>query len=113
MSAMGQVDVTAADAAGQGKIPAVNQQAAVSVQTTGMINTALQHMGLGADPWKAVKVGGAPDAAANCARCPHAQADGHSCQDAALVFIQQRVENLGMRTKCARWRVDDKQRSWR
>lgn len=54
---MGQVDVTAADAVGQGKIPAVNQQAAVSAQTTGMINTALQHMGLGADPWRAVKVG--------------------------------------------------------
>lgn len=52
-----QVDVTAADSVGQGQIPAVNTAAAASAQATGMINTALQHMGLGPDPWKAIKVG--------------------------------------------------------
>lgn len=52
-----QVDVTAVDASVPGKIPAINQQAAATAQTTGMINTALQHMGLGPDPWKAIKVG--------------------------------------------------------
>lgn len=52
-----QVDVTAADTTAPGKLPAVAPQAAVSAQTTGMINTALQHMGLGPDPWKAIRVG--------------------------------------------------------
>ena len=55
-----QVDVTAAEAA-PGKIPAVNTAAAGQVkQATGMINTALQHMGLGPDPWKAITVGVMP-----------------------------------------------------
>lgn len=55
-----QVDVTAAEAA-PGKIPAVNAAAAGQVkQAAGMINTALQHMGLGPDPWKAITVGVMP-----------------------------------------------------
>lgn len=52
-----QVDVTAADVA-PGKIPNVDKAAAnAATQATGMINTALQHMGLGPDPWKAIAVG--------------------------------------------------------
>ena len=60
MHALQQVDVTAAEAA-PGKIPAVNAAAAGQVkQAAGMINTALQHMGLGPDPWKAITVGVMP-----------------------------------------------------
>jgi PAS domain S-box-containing protein len=56
-----QVDVTAAEAVPQGKIPQVDSAAASqSKQATGMINTALQHMGLGPDPWKAITVGVMP-----------------------------------------------------
>jgi hypothetical protein len=67
-----QVDVTAAEAA-PGQIPAVNVAAAGQAkQATGMINTALQHMGLGPDPWKAISVGVMPakphTAVRRCAR---------------------------------------------
>lgn len=55
-----QVDVTAAEAV-PGKIPAVNSAAEGQVkQATGMIGTALQHMGLGPDPWKSIAVGVMP-----------------------------------------------------
>ena len=53
-----QVDVTAAEPVAAGKIPQVDAQAAQQTkQTAGMINTALQHMGLGPDPWKSIAVG--------------------------------------------------------
>lgn len=56
-----QVDVTAADTVAPGKIPLVDSVAlGQSKQATGMINTALQHIGLGPDPWKAITVGVMP-----------------------------------------------------
>ncbi len=76
--------MTAAETVAPGKIPQVDSAAlSQTKQAAGMINTALQHMGLGPDPWKAIVVGVAPTKPHTAVRVFEASAHACALQRAA------------------------------